>query len=181
MADIDVRCAFDLSFLKPRSFYFFFDVPSLADFIWCGILPIESLFLLLFLYVFVYLLLCSFFVCLFGCLCFQMHPRLLGHWSTWRVSCSSFLTLFSSQDAEIFERYRDATDDQSKSELLSVLKLRYFTPREVANLHGFSSDFGKCYFLFTDACECLPRVFMQRNFPLLQHQQEIKVWFPSNN
>ena len=33
MADIDVRCAFDLSFLKPRSFYFFFDVPSLADFI----------------------------------------------------------------------------------------------------------------------------------------------------
>lgn len=36
-----------------------------------------------------YLLLCSFFVCLFvwlfGCLCFQMHPRLLGHWSTWRV------------------------------------------------------------------------------------------------
>ena len=94
--------------------------------------------------VFVFRLFVCLFVWLFGCLCFQMHPRLLGHWSTWRVSCSSFLTLFSSQDAEIFERYRDATDDQSKSELLSVLKLRYFTPREVANLHGFPSDFCEC-------------------------------------
>ena len=65
-------------------------------------------------------------------------------------SCCSYFTLFSSQDTEIFERYRDVTDDQSKSELLSVLKLRYFTPREVANLHGFPSDFCECYFFFTD-------------------------------
>ena len=63
--------------------------------------------------------------------------------------CSSVFTLFSSQDTKIFERYRVVTDDQSKSELLSVLKLRYFTPREVANLHGFPSDFCECYF-FTE-------------------------------
>ena len=73
------------------------------------------------------------------------------------TTCSSIFTLFSSQDTEIFERYRVVTDDQSKSELLSVLKLRYFTPREVANLHGFPSDFRECYF-FTDVCECLPKV-----------------------
>ena len=78
--------------------------------------------------------------------------------------CRSIFTLFSSQDAEIFERYRVVTDDQSKSELLSVLKLRYFTPREVANLHGFPSDFRECCF-FTDVCECLPNVFMQCSFP----------------
>ena len=60
---------------------------------------------------------------------------------------SSFFTPFSSQDTEIFERYRVLTDDQSKSELLSVLKLRYFTPREVANLHGFPSEFCKFFFL----------------------------------
>ena len=62
--------------------------------------------------------------------------------------CSSVFTLFSSQDTKIFERYRVVTDDQSKSELLSVLKLRYFTPREVANLHGFPSDFCECYLFY---------------------------------
>ena len=83
-------------------------------------------------------------------------------------TCSSFFTPFSSQDTEIFKRYRDLTDDQSKSELLSVLKLRYFTPREVANLHGFPSDFCK-FFFSTVACECLPKFFpaMQVSFAAL--------------
>ena len=52
--------------------------------------------------------------------------------------------IFSSfQDTEIFNTYRDLTDDKHKSQLLSVLKLRYFTPREVANLHGFPEEFCK--------------------------------------
>lgn len=61
-----------------------------------------------------------------------------GHYAE---GTGSVLKMADIDDAEIFERYRDATDDQSKSALLSVLKLRYFTPREVANLHGFPSDF----------------------------------------
>ena len=44
MADIDVRCALGRSFLKSCSLCLLFDVPSLGDIIWCGILPIESLF-----------------------------------------------------------------------------------------------------------------------------------------
>ena len=87
---------------------------------------------------------------------------------------SSFFTPFSSQDTEIFERYRDLTDEQSKSELLSVLKLRYFTPREVANLHGFPSDFCKCLF-FTDARECSPKFFSCNGAFHLLARQELKV------
>ena len=29
-----------------------------------------------------------------------------------------------------------------------MLKLRYFTPREVANLHGFPADFRECYYYY---------------------------------
>ncbi|XP_020621439.1 tRNA (cytosine-5-)-methyltransferase-like isoform X2 [Orbicella faveolata] len=61
-----------------------------------------------------------------------------GHYAE---GTGSVLKMADIDDTEIFERYRDLTDDQSKLELLSVLKLRYFTPREVANLHGFPSDF----------------------------------------
>ncbi|PIO39972.1 hypothetical protein AB205_0037170 [Aquarana catesbeiana] len=32
--------------------------------------------------------------------------------------------------------------DEEKLTKLSTLKLRYFTPREIANLHGFPADFG---------------------------------------
>ena len=54
-----------------------------------------------------------------------------------------FYVFSSFQDTEIFNTYRDITDDKHKSQLLSVLKLRYFTPREVANLHGFPEEFCK--------------------------------------
>jgi len=81
-------------------------------------------------------------------------------YSTW----SSFFTPSSSQDTEIFERYRDLMDDQSKLELLSVLKLRYFTPREVANLHGFPSDFCKFFFFLTMHVSVYQSFFSQCNF-----------------
>ena len=34
--------------------------------------------------------------------------------------------------------------EEEKLMKLSTLKLRYFTPREIANLHGFPQEFGKC-------------------------------------
>ena len=52
---------------------------------------------------------------------------------------------YPSQDSDIFRRYQDLTDDKQKAELLSILKLRYFTPREVANLHGFPFEFREYY------------------------------------
>ena len=33
-----------------------------------------------------------------------------------------------------------------------MLKLRYFTPREVANLHGFPSEFCKFTFVYMRRC-----------------------------
>mgnify|MGYP000258920840 CR=1 FL=1 len=71
---------------------------------------------------------------------------------------------FSSlQDTEIFCKYRDLSNEKQKSQLLSVLRLRYFTPREVANLLGFPTEFCK-YLRFNRnpklrATECqLPRL-----------------------
>uniref|UniRef100_A0A8C3TM85 Uncharacterized protein n=1 Tax=Chelydra serpentina TaxID=8475 RepID=A0A8C3TM85_CHESE len=34
--------------------------------------------------------------------------------------------------------------EEEKLMKLSTLKLRYFTPREIANLHGFPPEFGTC-------------------------------------
>jgi len=82
-----------------------------------------------------------------------------GHYAE---GTGSVLKTADVDDREIFDRYNDLTDGQCKSELLSVLKLRYFTPREVANLHGFPSDFCKCFFS-TDACEFLPNIFLHCN------------------
>ncbi|XP_078366241.1 tRNA (cytosine(38)-C(5))-methyltransferase-like isoform X2 [Oculina patagonica] len=61
-----------------------------------------------------------------------------GHYAE---GTGSVLKMADIDDTQIFSRYKDLTDDKHKSELLSVLKLRYFTPREVANLHGFPSEF----------------------------------------
>ncbi|XP_062363634.1 tRNA (cytosine(38)-C(5))-methyltransferase isoform X7 [Cinclus cinclus] len=38
----------------------------------------------------------------------------------------------------------DELPEEEKLMKLSTLKLRYFTPREIANLHGFPSEFGMC-------------------------------------
>ena len=50
------------------------------------------------------------------------------------------------QDAAIFENYRllnERGQEQEKMERLSVLGLRYFTPREVANLQCLPQSFGE--------------------------------------
>lgn len=38
----------------------------------------------------------------------------------------------------------DKLPEEEKLIKLSTLKLRYFTPREIANLHGFPLEFGMC-------------------------------------
>lgn len=38
----------------------------------------------------------------------------------------------------------ESLSDEEKLAKLSTLKLRYFTPREIANLHGFPAEFGMC-------------------------------------
>ncbi|XP_073485816.1 tRNA (cytosine(38)-C(5))-methyltransferase isoform X2 [Aquarana catesbeiana] len=47
-------------------------------------------------------------------------------------------------DVEISSVYKslETLPDEEKLTKLSTLKLRYFTPREIANLHGFPADFG---------------------------------------
>lgn len=61
-----------------------------------------------------------------------------GHYAE---GTGSVLKMIDIDDTEIFNKYRDLSDEKQKFELLSVLKLRYFTPREVANLHGFPTEF----------------------------------------
>jgi len=61
-----------------------------------------------------------------------------GHYAE---GTGSVLKMADIEDTEIFNRYREVTDEEHKSQMLSVLKLRYFTPREVANLHGFPKEF----------------------------------------
>ncbi|CAH3166989.1 unnamed protein product [Pocillopora meandrina] len=61
-----------------------------------------------------------------------------GHYAE---GTGSVLKMANIDDSDIFRRYQDLTDDKQKAELLSILKLRYFTPREVANLHGFPFEF----------------------------------------
>ncbi|XP_063159630.1 tRNA (cytosine(38)-C(5))-methyltransferase isoform X2 [Candoia aspera] len=41
----------------------------------------------------------------------------------------------------VFKSFDDLSEDE-KLKNLSMLQLRYFTPREIANLHGFPSEFG---------------------------------------
>ncbi|CAI9532958.1 unnamed protein product [Staurois parvus] len=47
-------------------------------------------------------------------------------------------------DVEISSVYKslETLSDEEKLAKLSTMKLRYFTPREIANLHGFAADFG---------------------------------------
>lgn len=61
-----------------------------------------------------------------------------GHYAE---GTGSVLKMADIDDTKIFNKYRNLTDDRHKSEVLSVLRLRYFTPREVANLHGFPKEF----------------------------------------
>ncbi|XP_043546317.1 tRNA (cytosine(38)-C(5))-methyltransferase isoform X3 [Chiloscyllium plagiosum] len=42
--------------------------------------------------------------------------------------------------SEVFQSFQTLSDDEKLSQL-SKLKLRYFTPREIANLHGFPPEF----------------------------------------
>lgn len=44
--------------------------------------------------------------------------------------------------------------DPEKLRLLKTLRLRYFTPREVANLLGFPSTFGKFDILCVNSNRC---------------------------
>ncbi|XP_040290443.1 tRNA (cytosine(38)-C(5))-methyltransferase isoform X1 [Bufo bufo] len=52
--------------------------------------------------------------------------------------------LQTATDVEISSAYKslEALSDEEKLAKLSTLKLRYFTPREIANLHGFPASFG---------------------------------------
>lgn len=43
----------------------------------------------------------------------------------------------------VFKSFDDLSEDE-KLKNLSMLQLRYFTPREIANLHGFPPKFGMC-------------------------------------
>lgn len=61
-----------------------------------------------------------------------------GHYAE---GTGSVLKMADIDDTEIFCKYRDLSNEKQKSQLLSVLRLRYFTPREVANLHGFPTEF----------------------------------------
>ncbi|XP_022790094.1 tRNA (cytosine(38)-C(5))-methyltransferase-like [Stylophora pistillata] len=61
-----------------------------------------------------------------------------GHYAE---GTGSVLKMATIDDSDIFRRYQDLSDDKQKADLLSILKLRYFTPREVANLHCFPHDF----------------------------------------
>ncbi|XP_072010322.1 tRNA (cytosine(38)-C(5))-methyltransferase [Engystomops pustulosus] len=52
--------------------------------------------------------------------------------------------LQTALDVEISSAYKslETLSDEEKLAKLSTLKLRYFTPREIANLHGFPATFG---------------------------------------
>ncbi|XP_073532597.1 tRNA (cytosine(38)-C(5))-methyltransferase isoform X2 [Phyllobates terribilis] len=52
--------------------------------------------------------------------------------------------LQAATDVEISSVYKslETLSDEEKFAKLSTLKLRYFTPREIANLHGFPAQFG---------------------------------------
>ena len=48
----------------------------------------------------------------------------------------------------MFERYKSLSDEETakKADILSILQLRYFTAREVANLMCFPPEFGESAF-----------------------------------
>ncbi|XP_031224908.1 tRNA (cytosine(38)-C(5))-methyltransferase isoform X2 [Mastomys coucha] len=52
--------------------------------------------------------------------------------------------LQTAEDVQIENIYKSLTDlpPEEKIAKLSMLKLRYFTPKEIANLHGFPPEFG---------------------------------------
>ncbi|XP_075443612.1 tRNA (cytosine(38)-C(5))-methyltransferase isoform X2 [Ascaphus truei] len=52
--------------------------------------------------------------------------------------------LQTATDVEIGSVYKslETLSEEEKLEKLSTLKMRYFTPREIANLHGFPPEFG---------------------------------------
>ncbi|NWU97024.1 TRDMT methyltransferase, partial [Upupa epops] len=53
-------------------------------------------------------------------------------------------TAVDVQLESVFKHIEEVPEEE-KLKKLSTLKLRYFTPREIANLHGFPQEFGKCY------------------------------------
>nr|XP_021504157.1 tRNA (cytosine(38)-C(5))-methyltransferase [Meriones unguiculatus] len=52
--------------------------------------------------------------------------------------------LQTAEDVQIESIYKSLTDlpPEEKIAKLSMLKLRYFTPKEIANLQGFPPEFG---------------------------------------
>ncbi|KAF6133458.1 tRNA aspartic acid methyltransferase 1 [Phyllostomus discolor] len=52
--------------------------------------------------------------------------------------------LQTTEDVQIENIYKSLTDlsQEEKIKKLLMLKLRYFTPKEIANLHGFPPEFG---------------------------------------
>ncbi|KAG8573748.1 hypothetical protein GDO81_012531 [Engystomops pustulosus] len=63
-----------------------------------------------------------------------------GHHGTY---CDNLYCLISCS-RQISSAYKslETLSDEEKLAKLSTLKLRYFTPREIANLHGFPATFG---------------------------------------
>lgn len=59
---------------------------------------------------------------------------------------------------------RSCSDDE-RLERLKALRLRYFSPREVANLHHFPQDFGECVYVIWFLQTCI--------------DQNIYVWGPT--
>ncbi|XP_046766968.1 tRNA (cytosine(38)-C(5))-methyltransferase isoform X9 [Gallus gallus] len=58
----------------------------------------------------------------------------------------------------VFKHIENLTEEE-KLMKLSTLKLRYFTPREIANLHGFPPEFGMCsqsthFYFILQLCQC---------------------------
>ncbi|PKU32192.1 trna (cytosine -c)-methyltransferase isoform x2 [Limosa lapponica baueri] len=49
---------------------------------------------------------------------------------------------FSAMELESVFKHIEELPEEEKLMKLSTLKLRYFTPREIANLHGFPLEFG---------------------------------------
>ena len=60
----------------------------------------------------------------------------------WFILVNSFLRLFSFQSSQIFCQYNEISEED-RPHFLAPLGLRYFTPREISNLHYFPKDFGE--------------------------------------
>ena len=58
--------------------------------------------------------------------------------------CLAWPVLQAAEDAQIENIYKSLPDlpPEEKIAKLSMLKLRYFTPKEIANLQGFPPEFG---------------------------------------